>query len=405
MPFCESSNGVKIYYRRYGHGSTKVLLIIGLAGTHDSWGPQIKGLTGSIEANDNDDLEAAPCVHTNQEEKLKLDQTMDDEEEEEEGIEICCFDNRGMGRSSVPTNKSDYTTTKMAGDALSILDHLGWKKAHVFGHSMGSMIACKLAAMAPERLCSLALLNATGGGFECFPKLDRQMMSLAYRFLRAKTPEQRAHVDLDTHYTKEYLDEYVGSSTRRKILYQEYVKGISSTGMQSNHGFEGQVNACWTHKMTPKELDTIRLAGFPISVIHGRYDVIAQLCHAKRLAEKLHPAARMVELHGAHLVSHERPDEVNQALKDLIEASKSKEIADDWSYMPESESGWLILRAPMSLSKLRSDGANSLLTIYSFLGKLQLSFIYVIGVLIMGFDHIKSIFCIMKPVRVATIES
>jgi len=34
------------------------------------------------------------------------------------------------------------------------------------------------------------------------------------------------------------------------------------------------------------------------------------LCHAKRLAERLLPAARMVELHGAHLVSHERPDEV-----------------------------------------------------------------------------------------------
>jgi hypothetical protein len=52
--------------------------------------------------------------------------------------------------------------------------------------------------------------------------------------------------------------------------FQEYVKGISSTGMQSNCGFEGQVNACWTHKMTTKELDTIRSAGFLISVIHGR---------------------------------------------------------------------------------------------------------------------------------------
>ncbi|KAF3338700.1 hypothetical protein FCM35_KLT17537 [Carex littledalei] len=64
------------------------------------------------------------------------------------------------------------------------------------------MIACKLAALAPERLCSLALLNAIGGGFECFPKLNRQKMSLAYRFLRAKSPEKRAHVALETHYTK-----------------------------------------------------------------------------------------------------------------------------------------------------------------------------------------------------------
>lgn len=52
---------------------------------------------------------------------------------------------------------------------------------------------------------------------------------------------------------------------------QEYVKGISSTGMQSKHGFDGQINACWTHNMSKEELETIRMAGFRISVIHGRY--------------------------------------------------------------------------------------------------------------------------------------
>lgn len=33
-------------------------------------------------------------------------------------------------------------------------------------------------------------------------QIDRQMLSLAFRFLRARTPEQRAFVDLETHYTK-----------------------------------------------------------------------------------------------------------------------------------------------------------------------------------------------------------
>ena len=31
---------------------------------------------------------------------------------------------------------------------------------------------------------------------------DGQMLSLAFHFLRAKTPKKRALVDLETHYTK-----------------------------------------------------------------------------------------------------------------------------------------------------------------------------------------------------------
>ncbi|PWZ32442.1 Dihydrolipoyllysine-residue acetyltransferase component of acetoin cleaving system [Zea mays] len=71
----------------------------------------------------------------------------------------------------------------MATDALALMDHLGWKKAHVFGHSMGAMIACKLAAMAPHRLCSLALLNVTGGGFQCFPKVLPELIWQLQRIL------------------------------------------------------------------------------------------------------------------------------------------------------------------------------------------------------------------------------
>lgn len=156
MPFCEvgtyqnadgatasGTNGTKIFYRTYGNGPIKVLLIIGkqkqwktahssfwvslnfvglwwsfrddpqilpsefwteisdwsfldessgLAGTHDSWGPQIKGLAGTVRPNDEDSPADDPSGGGGA-----------------AGVEVCAFDNRGMGRSSVPTKKSEYT--------------------------------------------------------------------------------------------------------------------------------------------------------------------------------------------------------------------------------------------------------------------------------------------------------
>ncbi|CAN1250800.1 Putative carbamate hydrolase RutD [Linum perenne] len=369
-PLChDNTNDVKIFYRTYGRGPTKILLIIGLAGTHDSWGPQIKGLTGTVFPNNQidpaDDVSAA------------------------DGFEVCAFDNRGMGQSSIPIDRSHYTTAIMAKDAIALMDHLGWKKAHVFGHSMGAMISCKLAAMVPDRVLSLALLNVTGGGFECFPKLDRRTMSVAIRFMKAKTPEQRAAVDLDTHYTKEYLDELVGSNTRRQILYQEYVKGISSTGMQCKYGFDGQINACWTHKVTRSDIESIRSGGFLVSVIHGRYDIIAQIYYARRLAEKLQPASRMVDLHGGHLVSHERTEEVNEALQELIKASEAGTRPEDWTNIVQESSGWL-------LRKITSTDRKS----KEVFTRLYPCIVYLLSLFVLAFEFMRKAHRRIRPAKV-----
>ncbi|KAF3672318.1 putative aminoacrylate hydrolase RutD-like isoform 2 [Capsicum annuum] len=445
MPYCEvgkyqndvdanCNNGTKIFYRTYGQGPIKVLLIIGLAGTHNSWDPQIKALAGTITPNDAE----SPASDRSSGEGGG-------------GVEVCAFDNRGMGLSSVPTKKSEYTTSIMAKDAIAVMDHLGWEKAHIFGHSMGAMIACKLAAMVPERVLSLALLNVTGGGYECIPRLtenkrtedillieitcghsailafssfttwhqwscyesskveigicilqahwdliDRQTLSIAVRFLKAKTPEQRAAVDLDTHYSKEYLEEDVGTTTRRAVLYQEYVKGISASGMQSNCGFDGQINACWSHKLSRADLESICSAGFLISVIHGRHDVIAQLGHAKRLAKKLYPYARMVELPGGHLVSHERTEEVNDALLELIKASTSKISLYDWTNLPKKTSGWNM--TPLS-RKSSPEGSRSSVVV-DIVGSLQMFLMFFFGLFMLAYEFMRRGVSRLNPVRV-----
>ncbi|AWC24322.1 Dihydrolipoyllysine-residue acetyltransferase component of acetoin cleaving system [Aminobacter sp. MSH1] len=73
----------------------------------------------------------------------------------EAGYRAIAFDNRGHGGSSKSYDEADYTPSKMAGDALALLDHLGIERAHVMGYSMGARISAFLALEAPERVATL----------------------------------------------------------------------------------------------------------------------------------------------------------------------------------------------------------------------------------------------------------
>lgn len=94
------------------------------------------------------------------------------------GYRVVRFDNRDIGHStklkvkSPPMNEllrmarfslglkspAAYTLYDMAGDCLGLLDHLGIRKAHVVGASMGGMIAQILAGQHPDRIASLGVI-------------------------------------------------------------------------------------------------------------------------------------------------------------------------------------------------------------------------------------------------------
>lgn len=77
------------------------------------------------------------------------------------GFEVVRFDNRDVGRSS--RCSAPYTLDDMASDAVAVLDHLGIESTHVFGQSMGGMIAQQLAMTVPDRVLTLtSLMSSTG---------------------------------------------------------------------------------------------------------------------------------------------------------------------------------------------------------------------------------------------------
>ena len=73
--------------------------------------------------------------------------------------------------------------------------------------------------------------------------------------------------------------------------------------------------------------------------------------------------------------------------------------------LPPPETGALISARPVTLAIRTGEAGNAAVAAYNLLAKLQLSFLYVIGLVVMAFEHMRNIVRVTKPVRVAAIES
>jgi len=117
--------------------------------------------------------------------------------------EVLCMDMRGFGDSDWSAQK-DYSVPAMAQDIVAVLDHVGWKRAILFGHSMGGRSTAFAAAKNPARVEALALIDYTpenapagtrrtteivGNTPDSFPSLEAARMYLGPK----KSPERYVH--------------------------------------------------------------------------------------------------------------------------------------------------------------------------------------------------------------------
>ncbi|MFT3803526.1 MAG: pyrimidine utilization protein D [Burkholderiaceae bacterium] len=103
-------------------GAPTVLLSSGLGGAAAFWRPQLDVLLGA-------------------------------------GWRVLTYDQRGTGRSG-GTLPAPYAISDMARDVAQLLDATGTASCHFVGHALGGLVGLQLALDAPERVASLALVNA-----------------------------------------------------------------------------------------------------------------------------------------------------------------------------------------------------------------------------------------------------
>ena len=68
--------------------------------------------------------------------------------------EVLCIDMRGFGDSDWSGQK-DYSVPTMAQDIVNVLDHAGWQRSVLIGHSMGGRSTTYAVAKQPARVAGL----------------------------------------------------------------------------------------------------------------------------------------------------------------------------------------------------------------------------------------------------------
>ena len=186
----------------------------------------------------------------------------------------------GGGDVAVP-----YLLDDMADDAAGLLDHLGVERAHLFGVSMGGMIALAIAIRHPARVATLTSVMSTTGDPDVGTPTPEAMQALM-----ALPPTTReAYQDLAVHHSRVWGSPGLFDEQRlRDTAGRAWDRGFHPAGIAR------QMLAIVSSGS--RSADLARLA-VPTLVIHGTADTLVQPSGGERTAEVI-PDAKLLMIEG-----------------------------------------------------------------------------------------------------------
>jgi pimeloyl-ACP methyl ester carboxylesterase len=223
------------------------------------------------------------------------------------GFAVARYDQRDAGESTrmpdtgsanpfaaLARKRGAYSSEDMTDDAVAVLDALGWERAHIFGASLGGIIAQRIALRHPDRVLSVVSAMAMPSDAVGIKAGRYVRLGTLAKLSRVKVPEGRdGDIQLSLALARAVASPAYpfDENAAREWIEREADSGPRDTKAQSR-----QVGAPW-HGPKLRELHK------PVLVLHGDQDPILRVSAARATAKAI-DGARLVVLPG---VGHDLP--------------------------------------------------------------------------------------------------
>jgi pimeloyl-ACP methyl ester carboxylesterase len=220
------------------------------------------------------------------------------------------YDNRGTGQSDKPD--VPYSLEMFAGDAIAILDDLKISRVHLFGVSMGGMIAQEVALRYGMRLQTLTLGCTTFGGKNAVPPPPESI-----RLLTAPREGLSDEEVIRRSWPLAYTPEYI------KNHRAELEASIPRLLINATPTFVFKRHLDATYAL--KTYDRLPQINTPTLVITGAKDVLIPARNSEILAARIPGAKLHIIQNAGHAFFNETREEF---LKEFVPFAKSHPIGN-----------------------------------------------------------------------------
>lgn len=216
------------------------------------------------------------------------------------GFHVVAYDHRDAGESThLPDRREGspfaallrhappaYSAEDLTDDAVAVLDALGWERAHLFGHSMGGLVAQRIAIRHPQRVHTLTTSAAVPSDAKGLAVLRYLRLASVARFARLRHPDTpQGNLALATAVARILAapGQSIDEDDVREFVDREAAHQVAA--FRDQKAQSRQIGAKW-HGGPLADITA------PTLVLHGQQDPLLRVSAAHAIAAAI-PGARL----------------------------------------------------------------------------------------------------------------